>query len=215
MRSGEDVIHKARLKSLALLHEMAAYAVSERLRQMQELLVKYSPSQPRVPAGSPDGGQWTNGSGGGERRVRKPILNVAQRIDEAVDHLEKNAEKMPQGWCAKYVRRALNRGGFSVGAPNDGGHYYARNYGSELMQAGFKPIVTSPHPSKYPIAGYKPHKGDVMVMDTYPTQSKPAGHMAMYSGKQWISDWPQQSFWPGRGYLDYKPSYTIYRYPNN
>jgi Escherichia/Staphylococcus phage prohead protease len=32
---------------------------------------KYSPDQPRVPAGNPDGGQWTSGVGGqGERRVR-------------------------------------------------------------------------------------------------------------------------------------------------
>ncbi|MFO1149190.1 MAG: hypothetical protein U1E62_12525 [Alsobacter sp.] len=28
-------------------------------------LRKYSPDQPRVPAGNPDGGQWTSGSGGG------------------------------------------------------------------------------------------------------------------------------------------------------
>jgi hypothetical protein len=28
-------------------------------------LLKYSPSQPRAPAGSPEGGQWTSGGGGG------------------------------------------------------------------------------------------------------------------------------------------------------
>lgn len=27
---------------------------------------KYDDDQPRVPAGSPDGGQWTSGGGGGE-----------------------------------------------------------------------------------------------------------------------------------------------------
>ena len=30
------------------------------------LLGKYSPEQPRVPAGNPDGGQWTSGGGSGE-----------------------------------------------------------------------------------------------------------------------------------------------------
>jgi len=30
------------------------------------LLAKYSPDQPRVPAGNPDGGQWTSGGEGGE-----------------------------------------------------------------------------------------------------------------------------------------------------
>ncbi len=31
-----------------------------------EASLKYSPDQPRVPAGDPDGGQWTDGGGGGE-----------------------------------------------------------------------------------------------------------------------------------------------------
>jgi hypothetical protein len=36
---------------------------------------KYSPDQPRVPAGNPDGGQWTDAGGGGggaAYRVRVP-----------------------------------------------------------------------------------------------------------------------------------------------
>jgi len=28
---------------------------------------KYDPTQPRVPAGHPDGGQWTRGAGDGDR----------------------------------------------------------------------------------------------------------------------------------------------------
>ena len=36
----------------------------ERLRQMQAMLAKYDPNQPRVPAGSSAGGQWTSGGGG-------------------------------------------------------------------------------------------------------------------------------------------------------
>lgn len=37
---------------------------------------KYSPSQPRVPAGNPDGGQWTDGDGSGAARVTKPMGRV-------------------------------------------------------------------------------------------------------------------------------------------
>jgi hypothetical protein len=32
--------------------------------ELREALKKYSPDQPRVPAGNPDGGQWTTGDGG-------------------------------------------------------------------------------------------------------------------------------------------------------
>jgi hypothetical protein len=40
---------------------------------------KYSPSQPRVPAGNPDGGQWTDRGGGG-RTVAKPSQDTGQDI---------------------------------------------------------------------------------------------------------------------------------------
>lgn len=42
---------------------------------------KYDPDQPRVPAGNPDGGQWTGESG--------PVRVAARRISEA---LEKECE---------------------------------------------------------------------------------------------------------------------------
>lgn len=37
---------------------------------------KFSPSQPRVPAGNPDGGQWTDGDGSGTARIAKPMGRV-------------------------------------------------------------------------------------------------------------------------------------------
>jgi hypothetical protein len=44
---------------------------------------KYSPSQPRVPAGNPDGGQWADGGGGLERiqyrRNKRPIDLLEER----------------------------------------------------------------------------------------------------------------------------------------
>src|ERR1700744_5818627 len=43
----------------------AALNVQLKLCKLPYLLPKYSPSQPRVPAGSPDAGQWTSGGGGG------------------------------------------------------------------------------------------------------------------------------------------------------
>jgi hypothetical protein len=48
------------------------------------LMVKYDANQPRVPAGNPDGGQWTDGGGGGgggtpKPNTRKPSINHSPR----------------------------------------------------------------------------------------------------------------------------------------
>jgi hypothetical protein len=48
---------------LATLREEVASLRAE-LKRRRELEAKYSPSQPRVPAGNPRGGQWTDRSGG-------------------------------------------------------------------------------------------------------------------------------------------------------
>lgn len=174
------------------------------LRAMEAALGhKYSPSQPRIPAGQTGGGRWTDGSGS---ESSPNTLNASPDMDKAVDHLEKDAEPKSIGKCASYVRRALNKGGFEVKPTN-----YAKDYGSNLEDAGFERVITSIHPSSYPALGYKPQKGDVAVVQSYPG-GNPAGHMTMYSGSRWISDWPQRTFWANSHYRDYGPSYTIYRY---
>ncbi|MGP9811882.1 hypothetical protein ACTZWT_10260 [Rhodopseudomonas sp. NSM] len=44
---------------------------------------KYSPNQPRVPAGNPDGGQWTNGELGGGASSARPGRNDPRVISDA------------------------------------------------------------------------------------------------------------------------------------
>src|SRR4051794_41128117 len=44
---------------LALRHDFAKLKLERELWCFEQ---KYSPSQPRVPAGDPDGGQWTSGA---------------------------------------------------------------------------------------------------------------------------------------------------------
>lgn len=41
-----------------LLH---AHMVETKLQALSDAVNKYDPNQPRVPAGNPDGGQWTDG----------------------------------------------------------------------------------------------------------------------------------------------------------
>lgn len=53
-------------KFYAAAHRLAAERALDAGRQFSLLLkANFNPSQPRVPAGSADGGRWTDGSGGG------------------------------------------------------------------------------------------------------------------------------------------------------
>ncbi|HEV7876955.1 hypothetical protein [Bradyrhizobium sp.] len=61
---------------LAVLREQVAELRAE-LKRQRELEAKYSPSQPRVPAGNPRGGQWTDGSGG-QGTVASPNQDTGQ-----------------------------------------------------------------------------------------------------------------------------------------
>jgi hypothetical protein len=62
---------------LAVLREEVAELRAE-LKRRRELEAKYSPSQPRVPAGNPRGGQWTDRSGGQSTAtsLAQPMGNV-------------------------------------------------------------------------------------------------------------------------------------------
>jgi hypothetical protein len=54
---------EASYRLLAVLREEVA-SLRAKLKRRRELEAKYSPSQPRVAAGNPRGGQWTDRSGG-------------------------------------------------------------------------------------------------------------------------------------------------------
>jgi hypothetical protein len=47
---------------------------------LQRLRRKYSPDQPRVPAGNPDGGQWTSGGEGGARPAERRPAPIRTRL---------------------------------------------------------------------------------------------------------------------------------------
>jgi hypothetical protein len=57
--------HEFEREVLRLRHDFAKLKLEYELRRFQQ---KYSPDQPRVPAGNPDGGQWTSGGGSGAGR---------------------------------------------------------------------------------------------------------------------------------------------------
>ena len=115
--------------------------------------------------------------------------------DAAITHLRSHAESVSHGRCARYVREAIAAGGISVAHTAS-----AHDYGGPLLAAGF-----------YRVAGAYPLKGDVVVIQPIPHH--PDGHMAMYDGTIWISDFKQyHGFYPGQSYRQLHPAFQIYRH---
>ncbi|MGZ5199719.1 MAG: CHAP domain-containing protein [Telluria sp.] len=120
--------------------------------------------------------------------------------DKFASYLTTHAGKHAQHHCAKFVRLALEAGG----ADTKGHPIPAKEYGPTLTRNGFRAIEVA-DPAKFLFT-----KGDVVVME--PTKKgNPAGHIAGYDGKNWVSDFVQLDFWPGPAYKKGKPSYVVYR----
>ena len=129
-------------------------------------------------------------------KIKLPTKRSGFDIDAAVAHLNAAAKEKSTGYCARYVREAIEAGGMSTNGRPD----YACKYGPFLLRKGFDQInITDPN-------DYTPIKGDIVVFDTYPGQPKyPAGHIQMYNGEKWVSDFVQRRFSPGTAYEnDYK-----------
>ena len=91
---------------------------------------KYRPDQPRVPAGNPDGGQWTaDGAGGGGRSpgsqpgTKPPLINDPRIISDAVP----DNDWKPGAQYAQGPKRPIEeQGRASSYGRNDGHHYPPR-----------------------------------------------------------------------------------------
>jgi hypothetical protein len=120
-------------------------------------------------------------------------------VDKAVQYLQDKAEPNSTGSCARYVREAIEAGGLTLVR-----HISAKNYGSSLLAVGFLVVPAG--------AGFLQRKGDVGIVQ--PIDGHPHGHIAMFHGTNWISDFVQlHGLYPGKSYRQVKPHFTIYRYP--
>ncbi|WP_179125991.1 NlpC/P60 family protein [Salmonella bongori] len=106
-----------------------------------------------------------------------------------------HAEAGPTNSCALYVRKAIKAGGVTETNTQN-----AKDYGPMLEAAGFRKISST----------QSPMAGDVVVIQPY-TGGSASGHMAIYDGQDWYSDFKQRDFWGGPGYRSAKPSYQMYR----
>ncbi len=96
------------------------------------------------------------------------------------------------GRCALYVRRALQAAGYSF-TPQPSAYQYAHG---TLASAGFVKIKND---------GYVPQVGDIAVFNR--TAKNPHGHIQIYDGNQWVSDFRQPKFSP---YSQHN-GYTVWR----
>lgn len=92
------------------------------------------------------------------------------------------------GRCAMYVRKALQSAGYSF-TPQPSAYQYANG---ALASAGFTRISND---------NYVPQIGDVAVFNR--TSKNPHGHIQIYDGNQWVSDFRQPNFSPYRNHNGY------------
>jgi hypothetical protein len=113
--------------------------------------------------------------------------------DKLVKWMDDHAETKSQGKCARYVREGLEAGGLNTDArPN-----LAKDYGPFLSKLGAFVLQDS----------FTPQAGDLAVFEG--TDDHPIGHVQVYDGKQWVSDFKQNGYNP---YHDDTKS-KAYRFP--
>ena len=99
-------------------------------------------------------------------------------VQQSINHLQqKTFGRKSTSDCATFVRLAIKAGGLTLKI-----RHSAKDYKSSLITAGFLPIGSAN-------GCYLP--GDVIIIE--PSGKHTDGHMAMYDGKQWLSDFPQKN----------------------
>lgn len=117
--------------------------------------------------------------------------------------------KYGKSQCAHYVKVALISGGLSA---KNSGINSAKDYGPWLIENDFKPVegvTTINSGGVYSISGQQ--AGDVAVIQSVGTHID--GHMTMFDGTKWVSDFVQDlGFYPGKEYREKSVAYKLYRY---
>lgn len=114
-------------------------------------------------------------------------------IDKAVEYIIAHAKtQKPYGDCALYVRKAINAGGIK-GSWGD-----AWQYLTALPSIGFTDLGK--------ITDFV--KGDIVVFDK--TGGRKWGHIAMWDGSQWVSDFKQKSILVHDDYIG--KNYHVFRW---
>lgn len=120
----------------------------------------------------------------------------------AAAHARRNAKPASTGMCARHVRLALMEGGGLdlVGWPGHALQYHTLGY---LKANGFREV---------PKAGYVPEVGDIAVSEApQGVPNRESGHIAIWDGRSWVSDFVQLSHLGNSAWLGKVPHW-YYRY---
>lgn len=122
-------------------------------------------------------------------------LTKENKAIKAADIAYKRANPKSTGYCARYVATALLQAGYKF-TRQQSAYMYASN--GILKRVGFKEI---PLNTKY-------QKGDIMVWPAHGGKGGGGkhGHIQIFDGEIWISDFKQRSHIPGRYYRNSIPS---------
>lgn len=135
----------------------------------------------------------------------------------SVSYINSHVEPRSLGKCAAYVRRAVEAGGVKIKIPSPriGNSASACDYGPSFEAVGFKPVYSYTGSGPTDTAVIPGQKvGDVVVIQ--PINGHPHGHIALFNGTNWVSDFIQlRGFYPGQQYRNIKPAYILYRYTDD
>lgn len=122
------------------------------------------------------------------------LRNCEWSPEVAAQYATQHAENKSVGLCAKYVRKAMIAGGIPLFM---GGN--AWQYKSMLPLLKFAKVDS----------GDKPKVGDIVVFQ--PIGSRKYGHVAIWNGRQWVSDFKQRSMFVHSDYKRDDCEYAIFR----
>ena len=112
-------------------------------------------------------------------------------IHKSIEYLSTHAEAKSLGRCAKYVRQAIEAGGMNTNDRPNSAYQYKRY----LLTKGFNAIGNITGRDKQSAwTKLNAQVGDIAVMD-----HGEHGHICMWNGSKWISDFAQNHMWPYRG----------------
>ena len=107
---------------------------------------------------------------------------MAYAANYATQQAQKNQRST--GYCARYVANALQAAGLKFQRQGSAYMYHTRGI---LKQAGFGLVSVGRR-------GYTPQAGDVCVIDRFNKHKH--GHICIYNGKNWVSDFIQRTASP-------------------
>lgn len=122
------------------------------------------------------------------------LRNCEWNPELAAEYATRNAEKRSAGLCAYYVRKAINAGGVPLFKCGSAWHY---KY--------VLPVLNFHQVGKQA----EREVGDIVVFQ--PIGGRKFGHIAMWNGKQWVSDFKQRNFIVHSDYTKEGCEYAIFR----